>query len=93
MKETYGVPLEEIREGIRHGVRKVNVDTDLRMAWIGAVRKALAEQPGNIDLRKVLNPAIDAMQAICKERFEGFGTAGQAASFRQNAVARGLMFA
>lgn len=82
MKETYGVPLEEIREGIRHGVRKINVDTDLRMAWIGAVRKAMAEQPGNIDLRKILVPAIAAMQAICKDRFEGFGTAGQASKFK-----------
>lgn len=90
MKETYGVPLDEIREGIRHGVRKINVDTDLRMAWIGAVRKALAEQPDNIDLRKVLKPAIAAMQKICTERFIGFGTAGQAESFRQNAEIRSL---
>jgi fructose-bisphosphate aldolase class II len=87
MKETYGVPLEEIREGIRNGVRKINVDTDLRMAWTGSVRKGMDGQPGNIDLRKFLKPAIDAMQAICEERFIGFGTAGHASRFRtQNSL-------
>lgn len=78
MKETYGVPLEEIQEGIRHGVRKVNVDTDLRMAWTGAMRKSFAENPGNIDIRKFQKAAIAAMKAICIERFIGFGSAGQA---------------
>jgi fructose-bisphosphate aldolase class II len=81
MKETYGVPLEEIQEGIRNGVRKINVDTDLRMAWTGALRKAFAENPGNIDLRKFLKPAIAGMREICTERFIGFGTAGNASKF------------
>jgi fructose-bisphosphate aldolase class II len=81
MKETYGVPLEEIQEGIRHGVRKINVDTDLRMAWMGAVRKSLASNRKNIDLRKPLGDAIAAMQAICVERLIGFGAAGHASSF------------
>ncbi len=78
MGETYGVPVEEIQEGIRHGVRKVNIDTDLRMASTGAIRKHLAENPKNFDPRKYLKAATLAMKEICKARYEAFGTAGNA---------------
>jgi fructose-bisphosphate aldolase class II len=74
--ETYGVPLEEIVEGIKHGVRKVNVDTDLRLAATGAIRKYFATHPAEFDPRKFLRPAIDAMSAVCVVRFERFGSAG-----------------
>ncbi len=77
--ETYGVPVEEIQEGIRHGVRKVNIDTDLRLASTGAVRKFLAENKSEFDPRKFLTPTIAAMKSIVKARLEAFGTAGQAA--------------
>ncbi len=75
---TYGVPIEEIVEGIRHGVRKVNIDTDLRLASTGAVRKHLAENPKNFDPRKFLKAATRAMQDLCAARFEAFGCTGQA---------------
>lgn len=78
MGETYGVPVEEIQAGIRHGVRKVNIDTDLRMASTGAIRRYLAENPQAFDPRKYLSAATSAMQSICEARFEAFGTAGQA---------------
>ncbi len=78
MGQTYGVPVEEIQEGIKHGVRKVNIDTDLRMASTGAVRRYLAENPSVFDPRKFLQAATDAMQEICKQRFEAFGSAGHA---------------
>jgi len=78
MGETYGVPVEEIVEGIKSGVRKVNIDTDLRMASTGAVRRFLAENPSNFDPRKFLKAATAAMQDICKARFEAFGSAGNA---------------
>lgn len=77
--ETYGVPVEEIQEGIRHGVRKVNIDTDLRLASTGAVRKFLAENPSEFDPRKFLIPTIQAMKSIVIQRLESFGTAGQIA--------------
>lgn len=76
--ETYGVPVEEIQEGIRYGVRKVNIDTDLRLACTGAIRRYLAKHPANFDPRQYLGEALKAMQAICKARYEAFGTAGQA---------------
>ncbi len=82
MGETYGVPVEEIQEGIKHGVRKVNIDTDLRMASTGAIRKHLAENPKNFDPRKYLKAAKDAMKGICKARYEAFGTCGQAGKLR-----------
>jgi fructose-bisphosphate aldolase class II len=82
MGETYGVPVEEIQEGIKHGVRKVNIDTDLRMASTGAVRKHLAENPSNFDPRKWLKASTEAMKQICKARFEAFGTAGQASKIK-----------
>lgn len=78
MGETYGVPVEEIVKGIKSGVRKVNIDTDLRMASTGAVRKHLQENPSNFDPRKFYKAAKDAMKDICKARFEAFGSAGQA---------------
>ncbi len=78
MGETYGVPVEEIQEGIRHGVRKVNIDTDLRMASTGAVRRHLHENRANFDPRKFLAASTVAMKDICKARYESFGTAGNA---------------
>lgn len=78
MGETYGVPVTEIQEGIKHGVRKVNIDTDLRMASTGAVRKFLHENPSNFDPRKFLKASTAAMKDICKARYEAFGCAGHA---------------
>jgi fructose-bisphosphate aldolase class II len=78
MGQTYGVPVGEIVEGIKHGVRKVNIDTDLRMASTGSVRRHLAENTSNFDPRKFLKEATDAMMEICKARFEAFGSAGNA---------------
>lgn len=78
MGETYGVPVEEIVEGIKHGVRKVNIDTDLRMASTGAVRKFLHDKPAEFDPRKYLAATTKAMSEICKARYEAFGTAGNA---------------
>ncbi|MBU1247906.1 MAG: fructose-bisphosphate aldolase class II [Proteobacteria bacterium] len=74
--ETYGVPVKEIQEGIRHGVRKVNIDTDLRLAATGAVRRHLFENPKNFDPRKFLAAATLAMKELCRERFLSFGSAG-----------------
>jgi fructose-bisphosphate aldolase class II len=82
MGETYGVPVEEIVEGIKHGVRKVNIDTDLRMASTGAVRKFLAENRSEFDPRKFLIASTKAMQEICRLRYEAFGSAGQAAKIK-----------
>ncbi len=78
MGQTYGVPVEEIQEGIKHGVRKVNIDTDLRMASTGAIRKFLAENPSVFDPRKFLKASTQAMKEICKARYEAFGSAGWA---------------
>ncbi len=78
MKETYGVPVEEIQEGIKHGVRKINIDTDIRLAMTAAIRKYLHENPGKFDPRDYLKPAMLAAKAICKERYEQFGCAGMA---------------
>ncbi|MDP3686221.1 MAG: class II fructose-bisphosphate aldolase [Sulfurimicrobium sp.] len=78
MPQTYGVPVEEIIEGIKHGVRKVNIDTDLRMASTGAIRKYLAENTKDFDPRKFYAVATKAMKEICKARFEAFGSAGNA---------------
>jgi fructose-bisphosphate aldolase, class II len=82
MKETYGVPVEEIQLGIKHGVRKINVDTDNRMAMTGAVRKVLAESPDKFDPRDWLKPARDAMKVVCKQRMVAFGQAGQASKVK-----------
>jgi fructose-bisphosphate aldolase class II len=78
MKETYGVPVDEIREGIRHGVRKVNIDTDIRLAMTGAMRRYFAQHPEDFDPRKPLKEAMLAAKGLCKQRFEEFGCAGQA---------------
>ena len=77
IKETYGVPVEEIVEGIRHGVRKVNIDTDIRLAMTGAMRQLMAQQPSEFDPRKALTAAKKAAAAIVKARFEAFGCAGR----------------
>lgn len=84
--ETYGVPVEEIQEGIKHGVRKVNIDTDLRLASTGAIRKHLAENPKNFDPRKYLKASTQGMKDICKARYEAFGTAGNASKIKAAAL-------
>ena len=78
MKETYGVPVEEIQEGIKHGVRKINIDTDIRLAMTAAVRRYLAENPAKFDPRDFLKPAREAAMKICKARYLSFGCEGQA---------------
>ena len=78
MPETYGVPVSEIQEGIKHGVRKVNIDTDLRMASTGAIRRYFTENPAEFDPRKYLRATEDAMRDICINRFEAFGSAEHA---------------
>ena len=78
MPQTFGVPVEEIVRGIKNGVRKVNIDTDCRMAMTGIFRKVAQEEPSQFDPRKFLKPAMDAMRDLCRDRFEAFGTAGNA---------------
>src|SRR5438105_5392441 len=78
MPQTWGVPVEEIQRGIKHGVRKINIDTDNRMAMTGEIRRVLQQNPGEFDPRKYLKPAMDAMVKLCRARFEEFGAAGQA---------------
>jgi len=80
--ETYGVPVEQIVEGIKYGVRKVNIDTDLRLASTGAVRRFLAENPSEFDPRKFLKATMQAMSEICIARYEAFGTAGHASKIK-----------
>lgn len=80
--ETYGVPVEQVQEGIRHGVRKVNIDTDLRLASTGAIRRFMAQKPAEFDPRKYLAETIVAMRDICVLRYEAFGTAGNAAKIK-----------
>jgi fructose-bisphosphate aldolase class II len=80
--ETYGVPVEEIQRGIRHGVRKVNIDTDLRLAMTGAIRRSLAEHPADFDPRRYLKDGTRAMRDLCRERFEAFGSAGRASKIK-----------
>jgi fructose-bisphosphate aldolase class II len=82
MKQTYGVPVEEIQRGIKHGVRKINVDTDNRMAMTGAIRKVLTESPEEFDPRKYLKPARAAMKEVCVARMTAFGQAGNASKLR-----------
>ena len=76
MKETYGVPVEEIQEGIKHGVRKINIDTDIRLAMTAAIRKYMNEHKSAFDPRDYLKPAREAARTICKARYEQFGCAG-----------------
>jgi fructose-bisphosphate aldolase, class II len=82
MKETYGVPVEEIQEAIKHGVRKINIDTDIRLAMTAAIRKFLHENPGHFDPRDYLKPARAAAKAICKQRYMQFGCEGQASGIQ-----------
>jgi fructose-bisphosphate aldolase class II len=91
MGQTYGVPVEEIMEGIKNGVRKVNIDTDLRMASTGSVRRHLQENPSNFDPRKFLKAATEGMKNICKARYESFGCAGQASKIKVSSLE--VMFA
>jgi len=85
--ETYGVPVEQIQEGIRHGVRKVNIDTDLRLASTGAIRRFMAENPSEFDPRKYLAHSIKAMKEICIARYQAFGTAGRADKIKPMSLA------
>ncbi|QDX82504.1 fructose-bisphosphate aldolase class II [Denitratisoma sp. DHT3] len=82
MKETYGVPVEEIQEGIKHGVRKVNIDTDIRLAMTGAIRRYFAENPGKFDPRDYLKPAREAAKKICLARYQAFGCEGRAGQIK-----------
>ena len=82
MPQTWGVPVEEIVRGIRHGVRKVNIDTDCRMAMAGQFRRIATENPAEFDPRKFLKPAMDSMRDMCRDRFERFGTAGNASRIK-----------
>ena len=81
IKPTWGVPVEEIQQGIRHGVRKINVDTDLRLAMTGAIRKVLTEDPAEFDPRSYLSKSRSAMQEVVAERMRGFGQAGHARDY------------
>jgi len=82
IKETYGVPVEEIQRGIRSGVRKINIDTDIRLAMTGAMRRVFAQQPSEFDPRKALAAAKTAARGIVKARFEAFGCAGMGSRIR-----------
>src|SRR5215468_7452144 len=82
MKETYGVPVEEIQEAIKHGVRKINIDTDIRLAMTGAVRKFMAENPDKFDMREWMKPAREAAKQVCKQRYLEFGCEGQAGKIK-----------
>jgi fructose-bisphosphate aldolase, class II len=88
MKETYGVPVAEIQEAIKHGVRKINIDTDIRLAMTGAIRKYLAENPEKFDPRDYLKPAREAAKAICRQRYVEFGCTGQAAKIKPQPLER-----
>ena len=83
MKPTWGVPVSEIQRGIKHGVRKINIDTDNRMAMTGAIRKVFAEDASEFDPRKYLKPAMEAMTKLCTMRFNDFGTAGNASKIKK----------
>lgn len=82
LKETYGVPVEEIQKAIGHGVRKINIDTDIRLAMTAAIRRHMAQNPSHFDPRDYLKPAREAAKVICKARYEQFGCAGQASKIK-----------
>jgi len=82
MKETYGVPVEEIQEAIKFGVRKINIDTDIRLAMTGAIRRFFAENPSKFDPREYLKPAREAAKLVCKARYVAFGCEGQASKIK-----------
>ena len=86
IKETYGVPIEEIQRGIQSGVRKINIDTDIRLAMTGAMRQVFAEHPSEFDPRKALLEAKKAARGIVKARFEAFGCVGHAARIKPVAL-------
>ncbi len=87
MPQTYGVPVDEIVRGIKYGVRKVNIDTDCRLAMTGQFRKIAQQDKLQFDPRKFLQPALDAMQELCRDRFEQFETAGKASKITPTSVA------
>lgn len=87
MPTTFGVPMDEIQRGIRFGVRKVNIDTDCRLAMAAEMRRIATEQPGEFDPRKFLKPAMDALASLCRNRFEAFGTAGRASRIKPLSLA------
>ena len=86
MKETYGVPISEIQEAIKHGVRKINIDTDIRLAMTGAVRKFHFENPDKFDMRDWMKPAREAAKAICKQRYLEFGCEGQGGKIKGDSL-------
>ena len=86
MKETYGVPVEEIQKAIKFGVRKINIDTDIRLAMTAAVRKFMAENPDKFDMRDWMKPAREAARQICKQRYMQFGCEGQAGKIKAEAL-------
>jgi fructose-bisphosphate aldolase class II len=86
MKETYGVPVEEIQEGIKHGVRKINIDTDIRLAMTGAIRRYMAENRSKFDPREYLKPAMAAAKKVCAQRYRQFGCAGMASKIKPVAL-------
>jgi fructose-bisphosphate aldolase class II len=88
MPQTWGVPVEEIQRGIKHGVRKINIDTDNRMAITGAIRKLLVEKPGEFDPRAYLKPAKEAMRKVCEQRFKEFWADGQASKIKPLSTAQ-----
>ncbi|MDE2565821.1 MAG: class II fructose-bisphosphate aldolase, partial [Burkholderiales bacterium] len=87
MKQTYGVPVSEIQEAIKHGVRKINIDTDIRLAMTAAVRKYLVENPDKFDPRDYLKPAREAARLICRQRYLEFGCEGQAPKLKPQGLA------
>ena len=88
MKETYGVPISEIKEGIKNGVRKINVDTDLRLAATSAIRKYFAANPSQFDPRKYLALSKDAMKKVVINRLEEFGAAGYGTKIKPNNLSK-----
>ena len=91
IKETYGVPVEEIQEGIRHGVRKINIDTDIRLAMTGAMRRAMTQSPQEFDPRKFFKDATAAARDVCIARFEAFGCAGMASRIKPASLEIGAL--
>ena len=88
IQPTWGVPLAEIQRGIRHGVRKINIDTDIRLAITAAVRRTLWSDPTEFDPRKFMKPAMDAIGVLCRQKFDAFGTSGQADAVRVSSVSQ-----
>ncbi|TAM37084.1 MAG: fructose-1,6-bisphosphate aldolase, partial [Burkholderiaceae bacterium] len=86
MKETYGVPVEEIQEAIKHGVRKINIDTDIRLAMTGAIRKFFVENPEKFDPRDYLKPAREAAKQVCLHRYIEFGCEGQGGKIKSHSL-------